>query len=102
MYAVIEVAGKQFRVAKGEYILVDQPENHPVTTRVLMVVDGGNVITDRSKLDKASVATTVAGTVKEKTHRAMKFKPKDSGRSSKRMVNHRRSRTKLTIGEIKF
>lgn len=101
MYAVIEVAGKQFRVAKGESILVDQPETTDVKTRVLMVVDGTNVVTDRAKLDKATVTTTVAGTVTERTQRAMKFRPKQ-GRSSKRTIGHRRKRTRLTIDAIKL
>ena len=101
MYAVIEVAGKQFRVTKGQHILLDQPEAQDVKTRVLMVVDGSNVTTERSKLDKITIATTKVGTVVEKSQRTMKFRQKE-GRSSKRTLGHRRKRTRVLIDDIKL
>lgn len=99
MYAVIELAGKQFRVSKGDSILVDQPETAAVEPRVLMVVDGASVITDRAKLDGAKVATTVTGTVRDKARRTMKFRPKQS-RSSKKILGHRRTRARIVIDSI--
>ena len=99
VYAVIELAGKQFRVSKGDSILVDQPETAAVEPRVLMLVDGGSVVTDRSKLDGAKVATTITGTVRDKARRTMKFRPKQS-RSSKKILGHRRTRTRVVIDSI--
>ena len=99
MYAVIEVAGKQFKVAKGDSILVDQPEAQDIVTRVLMLVDGGNVVTDRAKLDKAVVTTSKDGVKREKSERVMKFKPKQ-GRTSKRTLGHRRVRVRVNIDNI--
>jgi large subunit ribosomal protein L21 len=99
VYAVIEVAGKQFRVAKGDSILIDQPESQAVTARALMVVDGTNVTTDAAKLKGAMIATTVTGTVRDKAERVMKFQPKQ-GRTAKRMLGHRRTRTRVVIDSI--
>lgn len=99
MYAVIEVAGKQFRVAKGDHILVDQPESAPVNPRVLLVVDGKDVVTDRTRLDTAKITTTIDGVVRERAQRVMKFQPKQ-GRSSKRTLGHRRVRTRVHIDAI--
>jgi large subunit ribosomal protein L21 len=99
MYAVIELAGKQYRVTKGDTIVVS-----PLATykpRLLMVVDGATVTTDRAKLDGGSVTTKVVGTVRDKAERRMRFKPKES-RSSKRMLGHRQTYTKLEIEGIKL
>jgi large subunit ribosomal protein L21 len=101
VYAVIEVAGKQFRVTKGQWILVDQPKAQTVSTRVLMVVDGGKITTDPAKLDKVTISTSVTGTVTEKAERVMKFRPKQ-GRTSKRTIGTRRKRIKVVIDDIKL
>lgn len=98
-YAVIEVAGKQFRVAKGDRILVDQPETQPLVARVLLFNDGGAVTTDRAALDKATVKLSAAGTVREDLGRTMKFRPKQH-RSSKRIMGHRRTRTIATVDAL--
>ena len=45
MYAVIKVAGKQHRVEKGRWFLVDQPEDQDVNAEVLLVADGATVKT---------------------------------------------------------
>ena len=101
MYAVIEVAGKQFRVTKGQWILVDQPEAQDIVTRVLMFSDGKTVTTDRAKLDKAVVKTSKIGTKKTDLGRVMKFKPKQ-GRTCKRTIGHRRVQTRVMIDELKL
>jgi ribosomal protein L21 len=99
VYAVIKVAGKQFRVAEGDTILLDQPEDQDVTTEVLMLVDGSKVLTGADAA-KFTVTTSKHGIKREKTSRAMKFKPKQ-GRSSKKIMGHRRTRTKVSIDAIK-
>jgi ribosomal protein L21 len=101
VYAVIEVAGKQFKVTKGRWILIDQPEEQDVVARVLMFSDGKTVTTDRAKLDKCVIKTSKQGTHKEDLGRVMKFKPKQ-GRTSKRTLGHRRVRTRVMIDELKL
>lgn len=99
MYAVIELGGKQYRVTKGDTIAVSPLAEYK--PRLLMVVDGAKVTTDRAKLDGGSVATTVVGEVRDKASRRLRFKPKQ-GRTSKRMLGHRQTYTKLEIGAIKL
>lgn len=100
MYGVVEVAGKQFRVAEGDTILVDQPSAAEVKARVLMIVDGDDVVTDRSVLDKVSLTTSVHGEVRGKRTRVMKFKPKQ-GRSSKRIIGHSSRHVRVRIDGLK-
>jgi ribosomal protein L21 len=96
---VIEMAGKQFRVAKGDSILVDQPETKPLEARVLLVVDGDKCVSDRAALDKATVKLSAHGTKKEDQGRVMKFKPKQ-GRTSKRTIGSRRTRTVVKVDSL--
>lgn len=98
MYAVIKVAGKQFRVEKGDRILLDQPEEQDVTTEVLLVADGKKVLTGADAA-KAKIATSKHGVVIEDLGRTMKFRPKSS-RSSKRILGHRRKRVTVSIDSI--
>lgn len=98
MYAVIEIAGKQERVEKGRWFLVDQPEEHEITSRVLMVVDGSKVLTGADAA-KATVGLSKAGAVRIRGNRSMKFRPKTS-RTSKRMLGYRRTVTKVMCDSI--
>lgn len=99
MYAVIEVSGKQFRVAKDEYFFVDGKDQDVRDVRVLMVADGAKVITDASALAKATVKIKATGNRRYKVARAMKFRPKQR-RTSKRMLGHRQDQTKFTVESI--
>ena len=101
MFAVIEVGGKQYRVGKDQTILVELAEGAAFEPRILMVVDGDNVVTDSAKLEKASVTGTVTKTTRERLSRTMKFKPKQ-GRASKKIMGHRRTRTHVKIDAVKL
>lgn len=98
MYAVIKVAGKQHRVEKGRWFLVDQPESQPVTAEVLLVADGTNVKTGADAA-KATVKLSTSGTVRIRGNRSMKFQAKQ-GRTSKRMLGYRRTMLKVTCDSI--
>ena len=98
MYAVIKVAGKQHRVEKGRWFLVDQPEAQDITAEVLLVADGSTVKTGDDAA-KAKVGFSKAGTVKITGNRSMKFKPKQS-RTSKRTLGYRRTLVKVTCDSI--
>lgn len=101
MYAVIEVAGKQFRVAQGDRILVDGPPEAKLDPRVLLAVDGAKVVSEAAALGKVTVKLTADGTFRDKATRTMKFKPKE-GRSSKRTLGHRRTRTIVKVDSLKL
>ena len=98
MYAVIEVAGKQHKVEKGRWFLVEQPEEMDLTSRVLMVVDGDNVVLGEDAA-KATVKLSKSGTVRIRGNRSMKFRPK-TGRTSKRMLGYRRTLVKVTCDSV--
>jgi ribosomal protein L21 len=98
VYAVIKVAGKQYRVEKGRWFLVDQPEAQDITAEVLLVADGSTVKTGADAA-KATVKLSKAGTVRIRGERSMKFKPKQS-RTSKRMLGYRRTLVKVNCDSI--
>lgn len=98
MYAVIKVAGKQFRVEKGRWFLIDQPEAQDITAEVLLVADGKKV-TMGADAAKATVKLSKAGTVRIRGNRSMRFKTKE-GRSSKRMLGYRRTLVKVNCDSI--
>jgi ribosomal protein L21 len=98
VYAVIKVAGKQHRVEKGRWFLIDQPEAQDIVAEVLLVADGSTVKTGADAA-KATVKLSKAGTVRIRGNRSMKFKTKE-GRSSKRMLGYRRTLVKVSCDSI--
>ncbi|MCW2927210.1 MAG: ribosomal protein [Thermoleophilia bacterium] len=98
MYAVIKVAGKQHRVEKGRWFLIDQPEAQEITHEVLLFADGSTVKTGADAA-KATVKLSKTGTVRIRGERSMKFKPKSS-RSSKRTLGYRRTLVKVTCDSL--
>jgi ribosomal protein L21 len=101
VYAVIELVGKQHRVASGDTVFIDGTLEGKLTPRILMVADGKNVVTDAAALGKATVEATCEGPSRIRMDRVMKFKPKQGG-SSKRTIGHRRNMTRVKIGSIKL
>lgn len=98
MYAVIKVAGKQHRVAKGQWFLVDQPEDQDIEASVLMFADGAKVLTGDDAA-KAKIKLSKIGTVRIRGNRSMKFRPKQ-GRTSKRMLGYRRTLVKVQVDSL--
>jgi large subunit ribosomal protein L21 len=103
MYAIVKVGGKQYRVEKGDSLLVDRmpaQEGDKVSLEPLLLrPDGdGDVIFDGSELDKVKIDALVKGHERGPKLRVLKFKPK---RGYKRRTGHRSELTRLEIGEIK-
>ena len=98
VYAVIELGGKQHRVEKGRWFLVEQPEEHAIEPRVLLVSDGKKVVLGDDAA-KATVSLSKQGTVRIRGNRSMKFRPK-SGRTSKRTLGYRRTLTKVMCDSV--
>lgn len=99
MYAIIELGGKQYRVAKGDSILVEAPKSGELKPRVLMFVDGDKVTTDTATLGKVTVGVRADGIERERLNRVMKFRPKQGG-TSKKTIGHRRTRTRVSITDL--
>jgi large subunit ribosomal protein L21 len=100
MYAIIKCGGKQYKVEKGETIVVDQLSAEPGDKinieDVLMVRDDHAVV---SGLDKAKVTATVVEHFRGEKVIVFKYKPKKNYR---RKNGHRSYLTKITIDDIKL
>ena len=103
MYAIVKVGGKQYRVEKGDTLLVDRmpdDEGAKVSLEPLMFRgDKDEAVFAGDDLGKVKVEATVAGHLRGKKIHVLKFKPK---RGYKRRQGHRSELTKLEIGDIKM
>lgn len=100
MFAIIEVASRQYRVAAGDTLDI------PRTTRkkeisldkVLMTVSGKDVNIGTPYLKDAKVVCDIVGDKKGKKKLAFKFKRK---KSYHRNIGHRDLLTQVKVKEIK-
>jgi large subunit ribosomal protein L21 len=102
MYAVVRIGGKQYRVEKGDSLLVDrlrEDEGAKVALEPLLFADGDKVAFDGGDVEKVKVEAVVKGHERGKKVRVVKFKPK---RGYKRTMGHRSELTRLEISEIKM
>jgi large subunit ribosomal protein L21 len=100
-YAIVRVGGKQYRVEKGDSIVVDRMpagEGDRVDLEPLLYADGAKSVLEPSELGRISVRATVTGHERGKKIHGLKFKPK---RGYKRRFGHRQDLTRLEIAEIK-
>ena len=100
-YAIVKVGGKQYRVEKGDSIVVDRmraDEGDNVDLEPLMYADGDKSVLDPGDLGKVNVKATVTGHERGKKIHGLKFKPK---RGYKRRYGARADLTRLEIADIK-
>ncbi len=101
MYAIVKVGGKQYRVEKGDTLVVDRmpdAEGAKVTLEPLLFRSDKTVF-DGADLGKVKVEAVVTGHERGKKIRVIKFKPK---RGYKRTNGHRSELTRLEIKDIKM
>jgi large subunit ribosomal protein L21 len=101
-YAIVRVGGKQYRVEKGDSIVVDRMsanEGDSVELEPLLYTDGDKAVFEAAELARVKVSATVAGHERGKKIHGLKFKPK---RGYKRRFGHRQDLTRLEIGELKL
>jgi large subunit ribosomal protein L21 len=99
-YAIVKVGGKQYRVEKGDSILVDRMpanEGDKVDLVPLLYADGDNSVLEPGDLGKVKVKATVTGHERGKKIHGLKFKPK---RGYKRRYGHRQDLTRIEIADI--
>jgi len=102
MYAIVKAGGKQYRVEKGDSIVVDRmraDEGEKVSLDPLLFVDGDNAVFEGGDLDKVKVEAVVRGHERGPKIRVLKFKPK---RGYRKRTGHRSDLTRLEIGDIKL
>ena len=102
MYAIVKAGGKQYRVEKGDTLLVDrmsEDEGAKVALEPLLVAgDGKDPAFAAADLGKAKVEAVVRGHERGKKIHVLKFKPK---RGYKKRMGARADLTRLEISDIK-
>ena len=102
VYAVVETGGKQYRVTKGQSLLVERLDGAQGETielsRVLLVADGDNMTVGQPTVPGARVVATVS-TEREKAPKIIVFKYKRKVRY-RRKRGHRQIHTRLFIRDI--
>jgi large subunit ribosomal protein L21 len=103
MYAIVRVGGKQYRVEKGDSLVVDrmrEDEGAKVALEPLLFADGGDkAVFEPAELAKVKVDAVVTGHERGEKIHVLKFKPK---RGYKRRSGHRSELTRLEIKDIKL
>ena len=102
MYAIVRVGGKQYRVEKGDQLVVDrmhEDEGAKVALEPLLFRDDDKLVDEAGELAKVKVEATVVGHERGPKIRVLKFKPK---RGYKRRTGHRQELTRLEVTDMKL
>jgi large subunit ribosomal protein L21 len=95
-YAIVKTGGKQYRVEKGQTLLVERlpaGDGESVTLQPLLFVDGADVV-DGADLARVSIEARVVAHERGPKLRVVKFKPK---RGYKRRTGHRQELTRIEV-----
>jgi len=99
-YAIIQMGGKQYRVEKGDSVLVDrvpEKEGAKVAPPVLLYGGDGDAVFEGAELGKVKVDAVVAEHVKGEKIRVFKYRPKKRYRKTQ---GYRSSLSRIEIREI--
>jgi large subunit ribosomal protein L21 len=103
MYAIIEIGGKQYKVASGDTVRVDKLSSEPGATvaieKVLMIVDGTKTVFGNPYIKGAGVKAEVIGTEKAQKILVYKKRPR---RVYEKLRGHRQQFTSVKITEVSF
>ena len=100
MYAIVKTGGKQYRVEKGQTLLVERLPDEAGATVTLepVMFRSDDVVFDADSLTKVRVDAKVVEHVRGEKLRVFKFKPK---RGYRRRTGHRQDLTRIKITEIR-
>ena len=99
MYAIVKTGGKQYRVERGQTLLVERlpaAEGADVALEPLFYRSEEAVL-DKASLEQVKVTAKVLSHVRGEKLRVFKFKPK---RGYKRRTGHRQELTRIEVTEI--
>jgi large subunit ribosomal protein L21 len=99
MYAIVKTGGKQYRVERGQRLLVERlpaEEGADVALEPILY-RSEQAVFDKAGLESVSVTAKVLGHVRGEKLRVFKFKPK---RGYKRRNGHRQELTQIEVTEI--
>jgi large subunit ribosomal protein L21 len=99
MYAIVKTGGKQYRVEKGQTLLVERLSGDEGATVQLdpILFRSDKTVFDAHGLKKVKVSAKIVGHERGPKLRVFKFKPK---RGYKRLNGHRQELTRIEITEI--
>ncbi|MDQ7051903.1 MAG: 50S ribosomal protein L21 [candidate division KSB1 bacterium] len=101
MYAIVEIAGKQYKIEENSTVITDRLPGESGQTvefdRVLMVVDGENVKVGTPTVDGAKVTATIEGEVRGP--KVLVFKKKRR-KGYRKLVGHKQRYSALQINKI--
>ncbi len=101
MYAIVEIAGKQYKVEKNKTLavdLLDSKENETIALdKVIMFVDGENVLVGQPYLSNVLVQAKVDGMIRGEKVRGIKFKKR---KNYTRTLGHKQPYTSITIVDM--
>ena len=99
MYAIVKTGGKQYRVERGQTLLVErlpQAEGADILLQPLLYRSEETVF-DKAALEQVQVTAKILEHVRGEKLRVFKFKPK---RGYKRRNGHRQELTRIEVTEI--
>jgi large subunit ribosomal protein L21 len=99
MYAIVKTGGKQYRVERGQYLLVERlPEEVGASVALQpLMYRSEEAVFDSEGLEQVKVTAKVLAHERGEKLRVVKFKPK---RGYKRRTGHRQELTRIEITEI--
>ena len=99
MYAIVKTGGKQYRVEKGQTLLVERlPDETGATVKLEPVMfRSDDVVFEADALAKVRVDAKVVEHVRGEKLRVFKFKPK---RGYRRRTGHRQNLTRIEVTDI--
>src|SRR5271154_4022612 len=99
MYAIVKTGGKQYRVERGQRLLIERlavEEGASVALEPILY-RSEEAVFDKAGLQRVKVTAKVLAHVRGEKLRVFKFKPK---RGYKRRTGHRQELTRIEVTEI--
>jgi large subunit ribosomal protein L21 len=99
MYAIVKTGGKQYRVERGQQLLVERlaaAEGADIALEPILY-RSDEAVFDKAGLKNVTVTAKVVAHVRGEKLRVFKFKPK---RGYKRRTGHRQDLTRIEVTEI--
>ncbi len=99
MYAIVKTGGKQYRVERGQHLLVERlpvAEGESVALEPILY-RSDEAVFDKAGLQKVKVTAKVIAHERGEKLRVFKFKPK---RGYKRRTGHRQELTRIEVTEL--
>ncbi len=99
MYAIVKTGGKQYRVERGQHLLVERlPEDEGASVALQPILyRSDDAVFDKAGLEKVKVTAKILGHERGEKLRVFKFKPK---RGYKRRTGHRQELTRIEVTDI--